>query len=73
MYLNTCFHFLNNITRIFTHFFTHIYFQKNRKLLFKHTYQTGPKTSINYHVEWSIVTKIAIVDVVVSVWGKKKS
>ena len=26
---------------------------------------------MNYHVEWSIVTRIAIVDVVVSVWGKK--
>ena len=37
-----CFQFLNNITRIFTHFFTLKYFQKNWKLLFKHTYQTNP-------------------------------
>ena len=40
MCLNTCFQFSNNITRISTHFFTHMYFQKNWKLLFKHTYQT---------------------------------
>ena len=38
--LNTCFQFLNNITSISIHFFTHMYFQKNWKLLFKHTYQT---------------------------------
>ena len=30
MSLNICFRFLNNITRIFTHFFTHMYFQKNK-------------------------------------------
>ena len=42
--LNTYFQFLNKITCIFTHFFTHIYyFQKNWKLFFKHTYQTGLK------------------------------
>ena len=28
MYLNICFQFLNNIIRIFTHFFTYTYFQK---------------------------------------------
>ena len=28
MHLNNNFYFLNNITRIFIHFFTHIYFQK---------------------------------------------
>ena len=40
--LNTCFQFLKNIIRIFTHFFPHTYFQKNRKLSFKHTPQRGP-------------------------------
>ena len=39
MYLNTYFQFLNNITRIFIYFSTHMYFKKNWKLLFKHTYQ----------------------------------
>ena len=29
MSLNICFQFLNNITRIFIHFFIHTYFQKN--------------------------------------------
>ena len=28
MYLNICFQFLNNITRIFIHFFIYTYFQK---------------------------------------------
>ena len=42
--LNTCFQFLDHIIRIFTNFFIHMYFQKNKKLLFKHTYQTSPKT-----------------------------
>ena len=41
--LNIYFQFLNNITGIFTYFFTHMYFQKNLKLLFKHTYQTSPQ------------------------------
>ena len=45
MCLNTCFQFLNNITRISTHFFIHTYFQKKWKLLFKHTYQTYPNSS----------------------------
>ena len=39
---NIRFQFLNNITRIFIHFFTHTYFKKNKKLLFKHTYQMDP-------------------------------
>ena len=43
--LNTCFQFLNNITHVFIHFFTHTYFQKNWKLLFKYTYQTYPQPS----------------------------
>ena len=42
MCLNICFQYLNNITSIFTYFFTYTYFQKNWKLLFKHTYQTDP-------------------------------
>ena len=46
--LNICFQFLNNITHISTHFFTHTYFQKNWKLLFKHTYQTGKRTLNNF-------------------------
>ena len=41
--LITYFYFLNNITYILMYFFTHTYFQKNRKLLFKHTYQTSVK------------------------------
>ena len=32
---------LNNITRIFTHFFTHIYFQKIQITLLKQHYQTA--------------------------------
>ena len=35
MCLNTCFQFLNNITRIFIHFFTHTYFQKIQITLLK--------------------------------------
>ena len=40
--INIYFQFLNNITYIFIHFFTHTYFQKNWNLLFKQTYQIGP-------------------------------
>ena len=47
MCLNACFQFLNNITCIFTHFFTHVNFQKNWKMLFKYTYQTSPKYLID--------------------------
>ena len=43
MCLNTCFQFLNNITCIFTHFFTHTYFQKTQITLPEQYYQTGPK------------------------------
>ena len=39
MCLNTCFQFLNNITRIFTHFFTYPYFQKIQTTLLKQHYQ----------------------------------
>jgi len=35
MSLNTCFEFLNNIIRIFTHFFTYTYFQKIQTTLLK--------------------------------------
>ena len=45
--LNTSFQFSNNIIHISSHFFTHTYFQKNWKLLFKHMYQTGLKFVIN--------------------------
>ena len=40
--LNTCFQFLNNITRISTHFFTHTYFQKIQIILLEQCYQTVP-------------------------------
>ena len=41
MHLNNSFQFLNNITRIFTHFFTHKYFQKIQiKLLEQHNQKT---------------------------------
>ena len=43
MCLNTCFQFLNNITCIFTHFFTYTYFQKIQITLLEQYYQTGPK------------------------------
>ena len=36
MCLNICFQFLNNITSISIHFFTHTNLKKNWKLLFKH-------------------------------------
>ena len=40
--LNNSFQFLNNITRIFTHFFTHTYFQKIQTTLLEIFYQMGP-------------------------------
>ena len=45
MFSNNNFQFLNNISRISTHFFTNTYFHKYFKQqfsVFKHTYQTGP-------------------------------
>ena len=41
--LSNTFQFLNNITRIFTHFFTHTYFQKIQITLLEQRYQTAPK------------------------------
>ena len=58
---NNNFQFLNNITCIFTYFFTHTYFQKNWKLLFKCIYQTPPwslnepsgsQVSFHTRIEW---------------------
>jgi len=46
MFSNNNFQFLNNITRIFTYFFTHTYFYtcfKQQILAFKCIYQTTPK------------------------------
>ena len=43
--LNNHFRFLNNISRISTHFFTHTYFHKYFQTtisVFEHMYQTGP-------------------------------
>ena len=37
--LNNSFQYLNNITCIFTHFFTHIYFQKIQIMLLEQHYQ----------------------------------
>ena len=42
MCLNIYFKFLNNITCIFTHFFTHTYFQEIQIKLLEQHYQTGP-------------------------------
>ena len=42
MCLNTCFQFLNNITCIFTYFFTYTYFQKIQTKLLKQYYQIAP-------------------------------
>ena len=42
-YLNNSFQCLNNITRIFIHFFTHTYFHKITILL-EISYQTGPRS-----------------------------
>ena len=41
--LNNSFQYLNNITCIFTHFFTHTYFQKLQTTLLEQHYQTSPK------------------------------
>ena len=41
MHLNTYFRFLNNIIHIFTHFFTHMYFQKIQTMLLEQCYQTA--------------------------------
>ena len=38
--LNNIFQFLNNITRISTHFFTHTYFQEIQTTLLEQHYQT---------------------------------
>ena len=40
--LNTYFQFLNNITCIFTHYFTHTYFKKIQIILLKLFYQMDP-------------------------------
>ena len=40
--LNNSFQCLNNITRIFTLFFTYTYFQKIQITLLEQHYQTGP-------------------------------
>ena len=40
--LNNSFQYLNNITRIFIHFFTHMYFQKIQTTLLEISYQTDP-------------------------------
>ena len=40
--LNTFFQFLNNIIRISTHFFTHMYFQKNTNNVTRTTLPNGP-------------------------------
>ena len=37
------FQFLNNIIRIFTYFFTYMYFQKIQTILLEQCYQTAPK------------------------------
>ena len=42
-YLNNRFQYLNNTARIFTHFFTHMYFHKTTITLLKVSYQTSPK------------------------------
>ena len=42
MCLNICFKLLNNIICIFTHFFTHMYFQKIQIKLLDQHYQTDP-------------------------------
>ena len=42
MYFEQQFQCLNNITRIFTHFFTHTYFQKIQTTLLEQHYQTAP-------------------------------
>ena len=38
--LNNSFQYLNNITYIFTHFFTHTYFQKIQTMLLKQHYHS---------------------------------
>ena len=54
--LNTYFQFLNNITRISTYFFTHTYFQKNWKLLFKHrVYLDGAYFCWNWKLKLKIL------------------
>ena len=44
--LNNSFQCLNNITRIFTHFFIHMYFQKIQIILLEQYYQTGSKFNV---------------------------
>ena len=40
-YLNNNFQCLNNITRIFTHFFTHTYFKKNTNNIIRNLLPNG--------------------------------
>ena len=40
--LSNSFQFLNNITRIFTHFFIHTYFKKIQTTLLEQCYQASP-------------------------------
>ena len=41
--LSNTFQFLNNITCIFTHFFTHTYFQKNTNNVIRTALSNGPQ------------------------------
>ena len=45
---NNMFQFLNNIIRIFIHFFTHTYFKKIQTTLLEQRYQMAPKSFIIY-------------------------
>jgi len=51
MHLNNSFQFLN-ITRIFTYFFTHIYFPKMQIMLLEQHYQTDSKVPY-YWWKWA--------------------
>ena len=46
-FLTACFQFLNNVIRIFIHFFIHTYFQKIQTMFLEQHYQMGPKSLEN--------------------------
>ena len=50
--LNTCFQFLNNITCLSTHYFTHTYFQKIQTTLLEQYYQTDPSSKASTTVSF---------------------
>ena len=51
--LNSHFHILNNITHIFTYFFTHMYFKKLQTTILKLLYQTSSQNGPELYLMWN--------------------